>query len=414
MRRRGAKRGGGLLLCVVLTAVFLLSSLFFMFDSIIMHPAPTENSNGRGNNNGHLRSSTSPPPSAASSSSNGTGSDRAIFVAQQKSKYAYVTLLSGIDASFRYRGFLYNVLIMRRALLQAGSTADFIALVGYSDSGDVSPYAEDVNLLRAAGVIIYTLPRLLDATHKLGFAEMALLKITPYSFTQYSRVQFFDGDVMPTQSLDCYFELPTNTFTIGAVSPLNSGWYLAIPSQEAYEYMRERAVWRLGRDWDKAHGWKEPMPPGLWYRGGKEPCVEWQFNGADMDQGLFLHYFVLNHGNALLVDTTTRVTRLFERGLLHSKDAALDAAQSLACCGGKLPTNLFAHFTGRSKPWMMDADAIAKARKGSFLDIWKGHLDALHLSVNSSNIAALGYGSPLGFWNAGFPKGGFKKKDAAQ
>jgi hypothetical protein len=49
---------------------------------------------------------------------------------KQNSKFAYVTLLSGIDSSFKYRGFLYNLLIMKRALLQAGSVADFIALIG--------------------------------------------------------------------------------------------------------------------------------------------------------------------------------------------------------------------------------------------------------------------------------------------
>lgn len=39
---------------------------------------------------------------------------------KQHSRFAYVTLLSGIDLSYRYRGFLYNVLIMRRALDELG------------------------------------------------------------------------------------------------------------------------------------------------------------------------------------------------------------------------------------------------------------------------------------------------------
>ena len=39
---------------------------------------------------------------------------------KQHSRFAYVTLLSGIDSSYRYRGFLYNVLIMRRALDELG------------------------------------------------------------------------------------------------------------------------------------------------------------------------------------------------------------------------------------------------------------------------------------------------------
>ena len=39
---------------------------------------------------------------------------------KQHSRFAYVTLLSGIDSTYRYRGFLYNVLIMRRALDELG------------------------------------------------------------------------------------------------------------------------------------------------------------------------------------------------------------------------------------------------------------------------------------------------------
>ena len=60
------------------------------------------------------------------------------------------------------------------------------------------------------------------------------------SFTTYKRIQFFDGDVMPLKNMDCFFNLDVNTFTIGAVSPLNSGWYVAIPDNEAFLYMREK------------------------------------------------------------------------------------------------------------------------------------------------------------------------------
>ena len=193
---------------------------------------------------------------------------------KQHSRFAYVTLLSGIDSSFKYRGFLYNILIMKRALLQTGSVADLIVLIGISETG-ITPFIADLELLQEAGIILHILPRFLDESHELEFAEMALQKITPWSFTQYDRIQFFDGDVMPLRSLDCFFNLDANAFTVGAVSPLNSGWYLAIPDQSAYEYMLEKSIWRLGRDWDKRNGWREVMPTGFMYRGGKVPCEQW-------------------------------------------------------------------------------------------------------------------------------------------
>jgi len=323
---------------------------------------------------------------------------------QQNSPYAYLTLISGIDSKFRYRGFLYNALIMRKALHDLGSTADFIALVGYSEK-DITPFQEDIELLRSNGIITFTLPRLLDEEHALGFAEMALLKITPFSLTQYKKVQFLDGDVMPTRNMDCFFNLDKNTFTVGAVSPLNSGWYLGIPDMEAFNYMREKSVWRLGRDWDEIEGWAERMPKGLTYRGGHKPCEKWLFNGADMDQGLFAHYFILNHGNALLIDTDLQRARVFQEGLLHAPDRVEPMNQALSCCQGVIPTAHFVHFTGRSKPWLVPDLATSTKRD---LVIWKKHLDSLNLKVNSSTIANLKLVPPLGFFNANFPKGGFK------
>jgi hypothetical protein len=182
-----------------------------------------------------------------------------IITPHQSSRYAYVTLISGIDTSFKYRGFLYNAIIIKKSLNDLNSKADFVALIGYSVN-DTTPFESDMELLRSHGIILYILPRLIDASHSLSFAEMALLKITPYSFIQYERIQFFDGDVMPTKDMDCFFKLDKNTFTVGAVSPLNSGWYLGLPNMDDYNYFKKMAIWRLGRDWDSENGWGVSMP----------------------------------------------------------------------------------------------------------------------------------------------------------
>lgn len=142
--------------------------------------------------------------------------DSGIVNPAQNSKNAYVTLISGINKSLKYRGFLYNAIIMKKALLKLGSTADFIALIGFSSETDESRtteiYKNDINLLKTHNIIVYVLPRLVDSS-KLTFAEMALLKITPYSFTQYNRLQYLDGDVLPTRNMDCFFNIKYNTFT---------------------------------------------------------------------------------------------------------------------------------------------------------------------------------------------------------
>lgn len=84
---------------------------------------------------------------------------------------------------------------MKKALVDSGSSADFIALIGFSEPGDKSIYDGDMDLLRSNGIIVHFLPRFQDESKALNFAEMALLKITPWSFVEYERVQFFDGDV---------------------------------------------------------------------------------------------------------------------------------------------------------------------------------------------------------------------------
>jgi hypothetical protein len=35
---------------------------------------------------------------------------------------------------------------------------------------------------------------------------------------------------------------------------------------EDYAYMKEKAIDRLGRDWDTDRGWGERMPKGFYYR----------------------------------------------------------------------------------------------------------------------------------------------------
>jgi hypothetical protein len=378
----------------------------------------------------------------------------------QRSHWAYVTLISGINEKLSYRGFLYNAIIMYHSLKKKGSKADFIAMIGYNfpmktkqdpilsstayytkENPDI---VSDLNLLRSHGIIVYELPRLLNPDkHPLNFAEMALLKITPYSFTQYEKVQFFDGDILPTENMDCFFEAKYNLYTIGLVSPLNSGWYSLTPNQIDYEAMKKFAIWRLGQDWNRETGWGNPFPQTkpkvLYYRGMEKVVTLWDFNGADMDQGLYTHYFLFHEGHTILIDTDMNTVRIFHEGILEKQDEQYHlTSTSLTGSGGDeeriqkivhdyipcprlIPTDYFLHFTGQSKPWMVLStvnDNTIKnektlkrkqqQRNGRNVILWLKYLDEVKLPVNSTNIATTNFGSPLGFFNANFPKGGYK------
>lgn len=140
------------------------------------------------------------------------------------------------------------------------------------------------------------------------------------------------------------------------------------------------------------------MPRSLFTRGGLKEVRRWDFNGADMDQGLLTHTFVLTRGRALLIDTQTRAVKHFKQGLLSHSPSLLASPGPLSCCRGDAPTELFVHFTGKQKPWMTDLTHIPP--RNANLRKWAAHLDSLRLDINSSTIGSLGLSSPLGFWNA--------------
>ena len=312
-----------------------------------------------------------------------------------RNKYAYVTLLHGIDKSNRYRGFLYNALIMKKALTDLGSTADFIVLVGFTFDKDKSSdrFKGDLELLRSSNIIVYILPRMITEVgkkSKISFAEMALLKITPWSFIQYDRLQYLDGDVLPTKNMDCYFNLNINTFNTGSASPLNSGWYLAIPNITAYNIMLKKAIWRLKSKWDVINGWGEHIPNALYYRGGDKAVTDWNFNGASLDQGLFTHHFVLNNGNVMLLDHSEAY--IYSTSYIKK---TVKLSDILISCSGKSPIHYFIHYTGHKKPWL----GHIKGSKNKDVQVWGYHLDSLHLHVNSSNIYEYSLKSPLGYFH---------------
>lgn len=311
------------------------------------------------------------------------------------SEFAYVSLLHGIDDSFAYRGFLYHAILVKKALEQLGSKMDFILLIGFS-SGEESHDSEvqtDLALLRRHGIKLFFLPRLDEEAQKkqkkVSFMEMALLKITPWSFSQYKRIQFIDGDVLPHKNMDCLFELDRNSFNTGSASPLNSGWYLAIPDLKDYEEMKILAVQRVRAKWNEVVGWGKEIPTDLRYRGKSRTVKKWDFNGASLDQGLLTHHFVLTNGKAQLFDF--KEVEVYDANYEHHSEQMRD----LSGCLSMLPTDRFYHYTGRNKPWLQDLDHP----KDKSIKYWKSQLDRAGLTLNSTFFQSNKLKSPLGYFH---------------
>ena len=307
------------------------------------------------------------------------------------SKYAYTTLLHGIDDRYRYRGFLYNTIIFKQLLTKYGSKEDVIAMVGYTYGSIDAKFESDIKLLESFGIKVYHLPRMVSTSGKVSFAEMALLKITPFSFTQYEAVQYIDADVMPRKSLDMYFTLKRNSFHSGSASPVNSGWFLAIPNKQHYQALWDLAIRRLENPWDKTLGWGMELPKDLPYRGGHKFVKDWNFNGASLDQGLYTYFFVLTNGNVQIFDPSE--VRVYDKNYHVRKSGTRGV---LDCCNHRAPVDFFAHFTGRGKPWLK----LPSERKGPDVKLWYATLDSLNLPVNSSSLSLQELNSPLGYFHA--------------
>jgi hypothetical protein len=312
---------------------------------------------------------------------------------ERRARFAYVTLMHGVDESLKYRGFLFSAIIMKTILSREGSQADFLVMVGFSrNSVDKRIFDSDAALLERFGLKIIYLPRLVPNVDKVSFAEMALLKITPWSMLEYERVQYFDGDIMPSRSLDTFFGLEMNAFNTGKASPVNSGWFLAVPNMQTYEYLKSKAITRLLTPWNEEFGWNERIPADMRFRGDKGSFVKkWTFNGASLDQGLLTHTLVINNGSVVLFDINFATVYAAQY-----RATRVRLGQALTCCGGESPVNYFDHFTGMSKPWL---EKNIKSGDASVLR-WLHELDSLNLPINSSNIH-LGGGlkSPLGYWH---------------
>jgi alpha-N-acetylglucosamine transferase len=131
-------------------------------------------------------------------------------------------------------------------------------------------------------------------------------KFRVLGLTEYRRVLFMDGDVMPTENLDYLFELSDgpdailkpNLIVTGSLEPANGGFFMLSPGEGELEEMNEIIHQREVKAqslpypyFDDIEGWgHEIQPPDkvdLLY----DSRTNWTFWAAFADQGL-LYYWV--------------------------------------------------------------------------------------------------------------------------
>ena len=123
-------------------------------------------------------------------------------------KWAYAFLVSGCsEEKPGYKGFLYNCVVAATILRNSGSIADVVVMVQMSESTESNslPIAEE-KMLSDNGIKIRYLPKMRSKDNECFYA-LVQEKFRVLQMTEYSRVLFLDGDIIPLCKLDYMFRL---------------------------------------------------------------------------------------------------------------------------------------------------------------------------------------------------------------
>jgi hypothetical protein len=231
--------------------------------------------------------------------------------------WAYAFLMAGVDVNHRgYRGILYNVLVA--AEVMKDSQADIIVMVQMSSPSQplrLSPKEE--GWLQAMNVKI----KYLDyPSHGVqNYYTVQLEKFHILELTEYSRVLYLDGDILPACPLDYIFEmseplqeqlsvgsaegttavkpplLKENLVIAWSVEPSNGGFFMLAPKEGDFELVqgeirrREDEVLASGKVFDIRRGWGHVIePPDHWHSShGSEGdnATNWRWHADFADQG---------------------------------------------------------------------------------------------------------------------------------
>jgi hypothetical protein len=176
-------------------------------------------------------------------------------------KWAYAFLVSGChpDNGGAYRGFLYNIVVAVQQLRDLGSVADFVLFVQMSSASPSSsrlPPDEQDLLLQHLHIQVHYLPRMRSSIHETFYA-MVQEKFRVLQLTQYHRVLFLDGDILPLCNLDYMFALSEeqkdsgdyknnvvrlfkeNVILAEQSEAANAGFFLLTPNQDDWTKLQQ-------------------------------------------------------------------------------------------------------------------------------------------------------------------------------
>ena len=293
------------------------------------------------------------------------------------SRFAYAFVTSGVDPDERrtYQNYLFNIAITAWILHDRGSKAHVVALFQIAPDHDEIP-PEDLQLLHYLGVHVYYFPPHKDG--KGSFYRSQMEKFRILGLTQYDRVIYLDGDIIPLANLDFLFELSMD----GALKedvllktlsePSHGGFFMLKPGtlevvQSIMEERERKAKTLPSPYFDVVDGWGHVMVEEEKWILPKWQDTNWTFYAAFADQGLLYHYTRFVRKSVSVIAISKNVVEQYEeneqgivplveeipnREFFGQVDANIIEELTPNLGERNTPKSWMKHFTGTKKPWM--------------------------------------------------------------
>ena len=226
-----------------------------------------------------------------------------LTVTAPKRKWAYAYLIGGCSSQTpKYYAYIYNAIVVSRRMKEYGSKADIVVMIQmWGKSDETALPQEDVDMLEDAGVKIVYIPKLAPYMQEV-FYTLMLEKFRILTLTDYSRVLYMDGDVIPTCNLDYLFDLSEPEDGIEPVlkenlilawkgEPASGGFFMFRPDMDDWAVMqqvirdREEEILTMEYPWWNATiGWGHQIELPDFWDAPSSKGNEWTWYGAFADQ----------------------------------------------------------------------------------------------------------------------------------
>jgi hypothetical protein len=274
-----------------------------------------------------------------------------------------------------------------------------------------------------------------------SFSSLQMEKFRLLDMTEYSRVLYLDGDLLPFCSLDYLFNLSEPAdgqgppllkenviHTMFDHEPANGGFFMLTPGIGMYDKARaiiqrhEDNIKRThGDGWSEIEGWGHVIEiPDQWRSlvGAVRSGNKWMWYAAIADQGL-LYYWTKYYQKSVSIIIGDEIEQwsAWPNGTMRLEDTLLKPLQSYSCLPldmdhdghyasndlvaiERVPYRDFRHFSGASKPWIGQAppqvDSLDQVK--SSYDYWFYLLRQLNkklgmgIDVDNLNLGQLSLG----------------------